>query len=98
MIAAIYARKSNGQQGVEEEEKSVQRQIDHAKDYAARKGWNVQDDGIFIDDGVSGIEFVKRPGFLRLMTSLKPTPPYQVFLRLCISLGHYSSMNSNTEE
>ena len=41
MIAAIYARKSTEQNGVSDEEKSVTRQIDHAKAYAARKGWTV---------------------------------------------------------
>ena len=39
MIAAIYARKSTEQDGVKEEAKSVTRQIEHAKDYARRKGW-----------------------------------------------------------
>ena len=37
MIAAIYARKSTEQNGVNEEEKSVTRQIKHAKAYAALK-------------------------------------------------------------
>jgi hypothetical protein len=39
MIAAIYARKSTEQNGVGDEEKSVTRQIEHAKAYAAKKGW-----------------------------------------------------------
>ena len=37
MIAAIYARKSTEQNGFNEEEKSVARQIEHARIYAARK-------------------------------------------------------------
>ena len=37
MIAAIYARKSTEQQGVSDEDKSVTRQIDHAKAYAAEE-------------------------------------------------------------
>ena len=40
MIAAIYARKST-EQAVADEAKSVRRQIDHARQYAARKGWTV---------------------------------------------------------
>jgi DNA invertase Pin-like site-specific DNA recombinase len=32
------------------------------------------------DDGVSGAEFAKRPGFLRLMNALKPRPPFQVLI------------------
>ncbi len=33
MIAAIYARKSTEQNGVNDEEKSVTRQVEHAKAY-----------------------------------------------------------------
>ena len=66
-IAAIYARKSTEQCGVNDEEKSVTRQIEHATAYAARKGWTVVAEHIYVDDGVSGAEFVRRQGFLRLM-------------------------------
>lgn len=41
MIAAIYAPKSTEQLRVADEQKSVARQIDHARQYAARKGWRV---------------------------------------------------------
>jgi site-specific DNA recombinase len=76
MIVAIYARKSTEQTGVGDEEKSVTRQIEHAKLYAAQKGWTVSDEHIYVDDGVSGAEFVKRPGFIRLMNALKPRPAF----------------------
>lgn len=52
MIAAIYARKSNDQNGVADENKSVTRQVEHAKAYAARKGWTVADEHLYIDDGI----------------------------------------------
>ena len=80
MIAAIYARKSTEQTGVADHEKSVTRQIDHATDYAAGKGWTVAQDHIYVDDGISGAEFANRPGFLRLMNALTPTPPFQVLI------------------
>ena len=80
MIAAIYARKSTDQTGVSDEEKSVTRQIEHAKAYAAKKGWTVLDELVFVDDGISGAEFVKRPGFIRLMNSLKPKPSFQFLI------------------
>lgn len=80
MIAAIYARKSTEQHNVSDEEKSVTRQIEHAKTYAEKKGWAVSDDLTFIDDGISGAEFVKRPGFIRLMNALKPKPPFHVLV------------------
>ena len=80
MRAAIYARKSTEQVGLGEEEKSVTRQIDQAKLYAAKKGWTVSDEHIFVDDGISGAEFVKRPGFIRLMNALKPRPAFQLLV------------------
>jgi site-specific DNA recombinase len=80
MIAAIYARKSTEQNGVGDETKSVTRQIEHAKAYATKKGWAVAEDYVYVDDGISGAEFVKRPSFLRLMNALKPKPPFQVLI------------------
>lgn len=80
MIAAIYARKSTEQTGVADEQKSVARQVDHARAYAGAKGWTVDEACIFIDDGISGAEFANRPSFLRLMNALKPRPPFQVRL------------------
>ncbi len=74
--AAIYARKSTEQTGVANEQKSVARQVEHARMYAVKKGWTVADDAIFIDDGISGAEFANRPGFLRLMNALKPRPVF----------------------
>src|SRR2546427_9746825 len=80
MIAAVYARKSTEQNGVGDEEKSVTRQIEHARAYAARKGWTIAEEYVYADDGISGAEFVKRPGFLRLMNALKPRPRFQVLV------------------
>lgn len=80
MIAAIYARKSTDQQGVADEARSVSRQIEHARAYAERKGWSVADDCIFVDDGISGAEFEKRPGFVRLLNALKPRPAFSVLI------------------
>ena len=79
MIAAIYARKSNEQHGVADDQKSVARQVDHAQAYAATKGSVTDDAHIYIDDGISGAEFTNRPGFLCLMNALKPRPPFQVW-------------------
>jgi site-specific DNA recombinase len=85
MIAAIYARKSTDQ-NLRDAEKSVTRQVEHATAYAVRKGWRVDPQQIFIDDAVSGAEFVtaagtsKRRGFLALMNALKPKPPFHVLI------------------
>ena len=80
MVAAIYARKSTDQSGVADEQKSVARQIDHARQYATRKGWTVDDASVFVDDGISAAEFANRPGFLRLMNSVKPRASFQVLV------------------
>ena len=80
MIAAIYARKSTEQLGLMEEDKSITRQIAHARDYAKKKGWLVTDEYVYADDGISGAEFVKRPALLRLMNALKPRPPFQLLI------------------
>jgi DNA invertase Pin-like site-specific DNA recombinase len=72
VIAAIYARKSTDQSGVADDQKSVARQVEHARAYAARKGWTFVDEHAYVDDGISGAEFANRPGFLRLMNALNP--------------------------
>ena len=74
MIAAIYARKSTDQ-NVADEEKSVTRQVDRARAYAAERGCTVADGHVYSDDGISGAEFLKRPGFLALMNALRPRRP-----------------------
>lgn len=80
MIAAIYARKSTDQ-NVSDEEKSVTRQIERARAYAASKGWAVPDDLIFVDDGISGAIFDDgRPGLARLLNALKPRPAFDVIV------------------
>jgi site-specific DNA recombinase len=80
VIAAIYARKSTEQNGVADEQKSVSRQIEHARAYAERKGWVIAEDCIFVDDGISGAEFAKRPGLVRLLNALKPRPAFSVLV------------------
>jgi site-specific DNA recombinase len=69
LTAAIYARKSTEQNGVADEQRSVTRQIDHARQFAERRGWMVAEEHIYVDDGISGAEFERRPGLLRLMNA-----------------------------
>jgi DNA invertase Pin-like site-specific DNA recombinase len=40
----------------------------------------VLDEHVYVDDGISGAEFANRPGFLRLMNTLKPRAPFQVLI------------------
>jgi len=60
--AAIYARKST-EQDKDADSKSVARQIELAKAFAAERGWIVPDDLVFSDDAVSGAEWNGRHGW-----------------------------------
>jgi DNA invertase Pin-like site-specific DNA recombinase len=82
IAAAIYARKSNDQNGVAVDAKSVTRQIEHATAYAATKGWTVDAAHVYTYDAISGAEFQRRPGFLRLMNALKPRPAFTVLVMM----------------
>jgi site-specific DNA recombinase len=80
LIAAIYARKSTAQKGIAVEAKSVTRQVENARAFALSKGWTTDDAYVFEDDGKSGAEFVRRPGLQRLLSTLKPKPPFNVLI------------------
>ena len=82
MVAGIYARKSTEQKNTSDEAKSVTRQIEHATAYAERHGWTVDRAHVYVDDGISGAEFEKRPQFMRMMHALKPRPPFQVLITM----------------
>ena len=69
--AAIYARKSTDDSDRNIENKSVTRQVDRARAYAEAKGWQVSDEHIYVDDGISGAEYKRRPGLLRMLNHLK---------------------------
>jgi DNA invertase Pin-like site-specific DNA recombinase len=85
MIAAIYARKSNEQTGVADDMKSVEIQIASCRQCAERHGWEVAPAHIYIDDGISGADFVDRSGFLKLMNALKPRPAFDVLIMTEVS-------------
>ena len=71
MRAAIYARRSNEERGKADESKSVIRQVEKARAFAAKQGWTVADKHVFIDDAISGAEFEKRPGLQRLLSETR---------------------------
>jgi DNA invertase Pin-like site-specific DNA recombinase len=79
--SAVYARKSNDDQQTEPN-RSVVRQVAHAKQYTQRKGWAVLDQHVYTDDGISGGEFKNRPGLLRLLNALKPAPPFDAVIMM----------------
>ena len=68
MRVAIYARKS------QENEAAVERQVENARAFATSKGWSVSDAHVFTDDGISGAEFIDRPGFTAMLAAAKSKP------------------------
>src|SRR5258706_8863958 len=79
MIAGVSCRKWTDH-NLPDEEKSVPRQLERARAYATAKGWAIAEGHVYSDDGISGAEFQKRPGFLRLMNALRPRAPFQVLI------------------
>lgn len=81
MFAAIYARKSTAQDDVDDDQKSVLRQIDNARAFAAAKGWTVSDAHVYADDAISGAEVRKLVNRQRLLdTTASERPPFQVLI------------------
>ena len=70
MIAAIYARKSTEQHGADADAKSVARQIENARAFAAAKGWRVADEHVYSDDAISGAETRKLVNRQRLLDAI----------------------------
>jgi site-specific DNA recombinase len=80
MTAAIYARKSTQQNGADDDAKSVARQIENARAFAAAKGWTVPDEFIFSDDAVSGAETKRLVNRQRLLDAIRNKPPFQAII------------------
>jgi DNA invertase Pin-like site-specific DNA recombinase len=81
----IAGRKSTDQ-NVSDEEKSIAHQIEHARAYAARKGWTVDEAHGYADDGISGAEFLKRPGLTALLAGIRGRPcPVQALITMEVS-------------
>jgi DNA invertase Pin-like site-specific DNA recombinase len=73
MIAAVYVRRSNEQTLVPDVEKSVARQLEHARAYATRKGWTVDPAHVYQDDGISGAALERGTKRNRRCASLRPS-------------------------
>lgn len=73
MRAAVYARKST-EQNVADDAKPVTRQVELARAFAAKQGWTVAESHVYIDDGISGAEFVDRPGLMALTQAARGKP------------------------
>jgi len=71
MVAGCYARKSTDEGDKAADAKSVVRQVQRAREFAAKKGWQFNENFVFTDDGISGAEFAKRPGLNNLLNAIK---------------------------
>lgn len=81
MHAAIYCRKSTSQAAVDDDQKSVVRQEENARAFAAAHGWRVEDMHVYRDDAVSGAETRRLLARQRLLDRVASgRPPFQVLI------------------
>src|SRR5437879_4803543 len=80
MIAWSYARKSSEDERTNEDGRSVARQFEGCRVQAAKLSAVVPPEREYGDDGISGAEFVNRPGLQKLLADLKrgPVPKYLI--------------------
>jgi len=80
MIAWSYARKSSEDERTNEDGRSVARQFEGCGVQAAKLSAVVPPEREYGDDGISGAEFVNRPGLQKLLADLKrgPAPKYLI--------------------
>jgi DNA invertase Pin-like site-specific DNA recombinase len=84
MNAVIYCRKSTDDDRTAADGKSTARQEELSREFADRQGWRVV--GVYKDEGVSGAEFVKRPGFNEMLAAAKRKPkPFDVVVIMALS-------------
>ena len=65
--AAAYIRNSNDQQDRTEDVKSVATQRDLVAAFATSRGWTLDEEHIYADDGITGALFTERPGLQALL-------------------------------
>jgi DNA invertase Pin-like site-specific DNA recombinase len=83
MIAAIYARKSQEQEGVADEAKSLARQEALARQFIAQQGWTVAPaEYIVHDDGISGADFVTRALMALVQAASRKPRPFDVLVTM----------------
>jgi len=85
MIAAVYAREST-EQNVGDDDKSVTRADRAGPRLRGAQGWTVAEEHIYADDGISGAEFLKRPGLNGLLVAMRSRPcPVQALITMEVS-------------
>ncbi|MDR3413241.1 MAG: recombinase family protein [Formivibrio sp.] len=69
MRVAAYCRKSAEDNRLDDN-KSVHRQMIRRHEFAASKGWHIEETDIYVDDGISGAEYLEGDGLNRLRAKL----------------------------
>jgi site-specific DNA recombinase len=78
--AGIYVRKSSDDSDRDAEARSCERQIDDARAYAVRMGWQVVEGCVWRDDAVSGAEWRHRKAFNAMLVRLEAEAPIDVLV------------------
>ncbi len=83
MIAAVYARKSDTDERSAADGRSVDRQVELARAFAAKTGWAVNEQFVLADER-SGADFT-RPGLVKLLDAARQRPrPFDVVIVMAI--------------
>jgi site-specific DNA recombinase len=81
--AVCHSSPSNWQsteQNVADDAKSVTRQVDNARAFALKRGWEVKDEFIFVDDGISGAEVKRLRERQRMIDLVTSACPFDVII------------------
>ncbi|WP_373277413.1 recombinase family protein [Formivibrio citricus] len=90
MRVAAYCRKSTEDSRVDDN-KSIHRQMIRCREFAQSRGWQIEDADIYVDDGISGAEYLLREGLNRLHANLSR---YDVLITADLDrLGRDSQLN-----
>lgn len=82
IVAAAYLRKSNDEGDRDDDAKSITRQLERCREYAAAQGWTLPEELVFSDDGISGAAFNRRerPGLYALLDALASQSRFTVLV------------------
>jgi DNA invertase Pin-like site-specific DNA recombinase len=69
IVATLYLRLSHAKRGVADDASSITRQREHGTQFADERGWTLGP--VFVDNDISGAEFEKRDGLMRMIAAAK---------------------------